>query len=36
MLSSAVNMSWFTLNTTVGRSFPAGADITTFLAPASM
>ena len=25
MLSSAVNMSWFTLNTTVGRSFPAGA-----------
>ena len=36
MLSSAVNMFWFTLNTTVGRSFPAGADITTFLAPASM
>ena len=29
-------MSWFTLNTTVGRSFPAGADITTFLAPAPM
>ena len=36
MLSSAVNISWFTLNTTVGRSFPAGADITTFLAPASI
>jgi hypothetical protein len=34
MLSSAVNISWFTLYTTVGRSLPAGAEITTFLAPA--
>ena len=33
-VSSAVNVSWFTLYTIVGRSFPAGAEITTFLAPA--
>ena len=26
----------FTPNTTVGKSFPAGAEITTFLAPAVM
>ena len=36
MLSSFVSCSWFTLYTIVGRSFPAGAEITTFLAPASM
>ena len=34
MLSSFVSCSWFTLYTIVGRSFPAGAEITTFLAPA--
>ena len=36
ILSSGVSVLWFTLNTIVGRSFPAGAEITTFLAPASM
>ena len=36
IVSSAVKISWFVLNTTVGRSFPAGAEITTFLAPALM
>ena len=36
MLSSAVSVSWLTLYTIVGRSFPAGAEITTFLAPALM
>ena len=35
-VSLAVNTSWLTLNTTVGRSLPAGAEITTFLAPALM
>ena len=34
MLSSALMVSWLTLYTIVGRSFPAGAEITTFLAPA--
>ena len=34
-LSSAVNVSLFTLNTIVLRSLPAGAEITTFLAPAA-
>ena len=33
-VSLAFKMSWLTLNTTVGRSLPAGAEITTFLAPA--
>ena len=36
IVSSAVKMSSFTPNTTVGRSLPAGAEITTFLAPASI
>ena len=36
ILSSAVNILWFTLNTTVGKSFPAGAEITTLFAPALM
>ena len=36
MLSSAVSVSWLTLYTIVGRSFPAGAEITTFFAPALM
>jgi len=35
-VSSGFNTSWFVLNTTVGRSFPAGAEITTLRAPASM
>jgi hypothetical protein len=30
------NVFSFTLNTTVGRSLPAGAEITHFLAPALM
>ena len=34
IVSSFVNVSWFTPNTIVGRSLPAGAEITTFLAPA--
>lgn len=33
-VSLALSVFSFTLNTTVGRSFPAGAEITTFLAPA--
>ena len=33
-VSSAFNVSWFTLYTIVGRSFPAGAEITTLRAPA--
>ena len=36
MLSSGLSVLWLTLKTIVGRSFPAGAEITTFLAPASM
>ena len=36
ILSSAVRVFSLTLNTTVLRSLPAGAEITTFLAPASM
>ena len=35
-VSSAFNVSWFTLYTIVGRSFPAGAEITTFFAPAAI
>jgi hypothetical protein len=35
-VSSFVNVPSFTLYTIVGRSFPAGAEITTFLAPALM
>ena len=35
-VSSGFSVSWFTLYTIVGRSFPAGAEITTFLAPALM
>ena len=35
-VSSLVRVLWFTLYTIVGRSFPAGAEITTFLAPAVM
>ena len=34
ILSSAVSVSWLTLYTIVLRSLPAGAEITTFLAPA--
>ena len=33
-VSSFVKIPSFTPNTTVGKSFPAGAEITTFLAPA--
>ena len=33
-VSSGFNVSWFTLYTIVGRSFPAGAEITTLRAPA--
>jgi hypothetical protein len=33
-VSAAVKVLWFVLKTTVGRSLPAGAEITTFLAPA--
>jgi hypothetical protein len=33
-VSLAFKVSWFTLKTIVGRSLPAGAEITTFLAPA--
>ena len=33
-VSAAVRTLWFVLNTTVGRSLPAGAEITTFFAPA--
>ena len=29
-VSSAVKISWLVLNTTVGKSFPAGAEITTY------
>ena len=36
MVSFAVKMPSFTPNTTVGKSLPAGAEITTFLAPALM
>ena len=36
MVSEAFSVSWFTLYTIVGRSFPAGAEITTLLAPALM
>ena len=36
MLSFFVKVLWFTLNTIVGRSFPAGAEITTLRAPALM
>ena len=36
MLSSAVNVPSFTPKTIVGKSLPAGAEITTFLAPAVM
>ena len=35
-VSSGFRISWFVLNTIVGRSFPAGAEITTLRAPASM
>ena len=35
-VSSGLSTLWFTLYTIVGRSFPAGAEITTFLAPALM
>ena len=34
ILSSGVNVVWLTLYTIVGRSFPAGAEITTLRAPA--
>ena len=34
--TSFVNVSWLTLYTIVGRSLPAGAEITTFFAPATM
>ena len=34
MVSEAFNVLWLVLYTIVGRSFPAGAEITTFLAPA--
>ena len=33
-VSAAVKVLWLVLKTTVGRSLPAGAEITTFLAPA--
>ena len=33
-VSAAVKVLWFVLKTIVGRSLPAGAEITTFLAPA--
>ena len=36
MVSSAFNVSWLVLKTIVGRSFPAGAEITTLRAPALM
>ena len=36
MVSSLVRVVWFTLYTMVGRSLPAGAEMTTFFAPASM
>lgn len=36
IVSSLVNIFSLTPNTTVGRSLPAGADITTFFAPASI
>ena len=36
ILSSGVSVSSLTLKTTVLRSLPAGAEITTFLAPASI
>ena len=35
-VSAGVNVFSLTPNTIVGRSFPAGAEITTFLAPASI
>ncbi len=34
IVSSAFNVSWFVLYTIVGRSLPAGAEITTLRAPA--
>ena len=34
IVSEAFNVSWFVLYTIVGRSFPAGAEITTLRAPA--
>ena len=34
IVSSAFNVSWFVLKTIVGKSFPAGAEITTLRAPA--
>jgi hypothetical protein len=36
IVSLAFNIFSLTPNTTVGRSLPAGAEITTFLAPASI
>jgi hypothetical protein len=33
-VSAAVKVLWLVLKTIVGRSLPAGAEITTFLAPA--
>ena len=36
IVSSGFNVSWFTLKTIVGKSFPAGAEITTLRAPALM
>ena len=36
IVSSGFNVSSFTPNTIVGRSLPAGAEITTFFAPASI
>ena len=36
IVSSAFKIPSLTPNTTVGKSFPAGAEITTFLAPASI
>ena len=36
IVSEAFNVSWFVLYTIVGRSLPAGAEITTLRAPALM
>ena len=36
IVSDAFNVSWFVLYTIVGRSLPAGAEITTLRAPALM
>ena len=33
-VSAGVRVLWLVLNTIVGRSLPAGAEITTFFAPA--